>query len=60
MHVQTNAPANVSRGFRPARRKGRKLHLPLALTNRPNQGSFERALVLSQDELRGIVAGMLG
>ena len=60
MHVQTLSSPTASRGNQPARRKGRKLHLPLALTNKPAHPLFDRAQGLSQHELRHIVAGMLG
>jgi hypothetical protein len=63
MQVQNMTPAHAiaSRGQKPARRGQRKLHLPLALTNKPaGQPIFERAQSLSRHELRRIVAGMLG
>lgn len=60
MHVQTMTPTANARGHQPARRSRRMLHLPLALTNKPDQPLFERPQGLSAHELRRIVAGMLG
>ncbi|MBA3676600.1 MAG: hypothetical protein H0W74_04260 [Sphingosinicella sp.] len=61
MQVQTNNPTKISRGHEPARRNRRKLHLPLALANKPlGHPLVERAHSLSGHELRLIVAGMLG